>query len=100
MLGAAVALTTHTDFEGDPQLAVDRSDGDFVVAYRRVGTADKVFVREFSASGTSKGERDLGGGTSDASISISGGTHRYFVAYEVTPTASNNNIIARFGQLT
>jgi hypothetical protein len=100
VLGDALSLTTHTDFEGDPQLAVDRTDGDFVVAYRRLGTADKVFVREFSVNGTSKGDRDLGGGTSDASISISGGTNRYFVAYEVTPTASNNNIIGRFGTLT
>jgi len=97
--------TTRGEDESLPRVAVEGSDGDFVIVYSRdVSTAGSRSVHgivgEFTKAGVLKEEEhDLGSGSSSGAVSIDG-LDRYFVAYELAATGALPDIYANFGSLS
>jgi hypothetical protein len=104
IMGGAIGVDTGTNYEFNPAIAVDLSDGDFVVAYQQLtntGTSlagpNRLIVREMNANGTIKSTTNLGD-RSTAALSING-SDVYFlgdVGYNV-PGDAGLGIFARRG---
>jgi hypothetical protein len=104
VMGGAIGVDTGTNYEFNPAIAVDLSDGDFVVAYQQLtntGTQlagpNRLIVREMSAGGAIKTTTNLGD-RSTAALSINGSDVWFLgdVGYNV-PGDSGLGVFARRG---
>jgi hypothetical protein len=83
-LGSTMNIDTDSDYQFNPTVAMDLSDGDFVVAYQRLdntGTSlagpNNMIVREMTAGGSLKSTTNLGD-RATASLAINA-SDRYFL---------------------
>jgi hypothetical protein len=109
--GSTLAIATTTRNETLAGVAVDKSDGDFVLSYQsRAGTSGPsiVYATEFSSAGIRKGTYSLGTQSSFAGPAISiNGADRYFVTYigpltftdDLNGSETTRVIYSRFGTL-
>jgi hypothetical protein len=92
------SLTTDTDYETAPAIALDSTTGNFVVAYYRVDSNNvgHAMVEEFTSAGKLLGQYDLGAGTSDVAVSMDGFGF-YQVTYESPYAAGSHDVFANYG---
>jgi hypothetical protein len=101
--GKEITVRASTSDEYNCSLAMDASDGDFVVSYLR---NQYVYVTEVSSGGAIKGTYTVGYGGNTfnywdpytPSISING-NDGYVVAYEYGFSSDSKDVYARFGKL-
>ncbi len=95
VLSVPFAIRTGTSDETDPTVAMDFSDGDFVVAYQLKSptlTTRNLFVTEVASTGKVRRSLSLASGVTTAvtrpAISISG-TDQYFVGFTLANVSSD-----------
>jgi len=100
-MGAKKSLADSDNDESAPRIAVDRVNGDFVLAYRdAMNDGSHVAVREFFKDGMPRGaEHVLSVNTTSSAINLDG-LDRYFVAYESLYSPSDTDVYGAFGQLS
>ncbi len=100
-LGKLIKVAHSGASEVAPSVAMDRSDGDFAVAYRISTT---VYVQEMNANGTAKSGRiavDDTAATPSPTISIDG-SDNYFIAFSASNGSDTDGkgVYGHYGQLS
>lgn len=102
VLGPQMTLQTHTSIN-KPSIAVDRSSGEFVVAFTSNGSSDssgnQVDVVEVSANGAVHRVSVTGAKLSAGAVSVLG-KHRYLLTYTSDNSRTKSDILGRIGRFT
>lgn len=98
-LGSKITIRATTTDELAPTVAMNKSNGSFVVSYQvgfGTGSGMQLYVSEVSSSGAVLRTASAGNATYGASLSMSG-SNRYFLTYTYQYSTKDTDIYGRFG---